>query len=61
MKRNDFATFLVYIGMIGIAFAVGLGAIKPVIDEFGARMPVNSVLIVALGLLTGALDRKSVV
>ena len=55
MKRNDFATFLVYVGMFAIALLVGLLAIKPVIDEFGARMPINSYLLVGLGLLAGAL------
>ena len=54
MKRNDFATFLVYVGMFAIALLVGLLAIKPVIDEFGARMPINSYLLVGLGLLAGA-------
>lgn len=55
MKKNDFATFIVYVGMIAIALLVGFLAIKPIIDAHGAAMPINSILIMVLALFAGVI------
>ncbi len=55
MKRNDFATFIVYIGMFAIALLVGLLVIKPIIDTDYARLPLHPAVIMILGLVTGVL------
>lgn len=55
MKKNDFATFIVYVGMIAIALLVGLLVIKPIMDTYGASLPINSILIMVLGLFAGAI------
>ena len=53
MKKNDFATFLVYIGMFAIALVVGLTVIKPIIDSDYALLPLHPAIIMVLGLLAG--------
>ena len=55
MKRNDFAIFLVYVGMLAVALVVGLAVIKPLIETYSSSMPLNSVLLVILGLVAGVL------
>ena len=55
MKRNDLATFIVYVGMIAIAICVGIFVIKPIMDTYGSSMPINSILIMIFGILTGAI------
>jgi len=55
MKRNEFAIFLVYVGMLAVALIVGLAVIKPIIDTYNSSMPLNSVLLVILGLVAGVL------
>ena len=59
MKRNDFATFLVYVLMIGIALLVGLMVIKPIIDAHSATLPLHPVVVMILGLLAGVLLNAS--
>ena len=54
MKKNDFATFIVYVAMIAIALLVGLLVIKPIMDSYGSALPINSFLIMIFGLLAGA-------
>lgn len=54
MKKNDFATFLVYIGMFAIALLVGLLVLRPMISE-AKNLPVHFIVIVIAGLVTGVL------
>ncbi len=53
MKKNEFAIFLVYVAMLAIALIVGLTVVKPIIETYGSSMPLNSVLLVILGLVGG--------
>ena len=53
MKKNEFAIFLVYVMMLAVALIVGLAVIKPIIENYGTSMPINSVLLVVLGLVAG--------
>lgn len=53
IKKNDFATFIVYIGMLVIALAVAFFGIRPVIEHTANSLPVHYVVLVILGLLTG--------
>ena len=55
MKRNDLATFIVYVGMVAIAVIVGIFVIKPIMDTYGSSMPINSILIMVFGILAGAI------
>ena len=56
MKKNDFATFIVYVAMFAVALLVGLLAIKPTIDSYGyAITTVHPALILVFGLLVGGL------
>ena len=55
MKKNEFAIFLVYAAMLAVALVVGLVVIKPIIDANGSSMPINSIVIVILGLVTGVI------
>lgn len=55
MKRNDFATFLVYVLMFGIALGVGFLAIRPIMMEYSDKLPLHFVLLVVLSLLAGIL------
>ena len=68
MKKNDFATFIVYVGMMAIALLVGLLVLRPVIESdswkssakilivlgcIGAGVLINSLLL-EVGHLLGA-------
>ncbi|MBO6286272.1 MAG: hypothetical protein J6O18_08180 [Bacilli bacterium] len=53
MKKNDLATFIVYVVMIAIALVVGLLVIRPVMS--GGTMPINGFLVIALGIVAGAI------
>ena len=55
MKRNDFATFLAYVGMIAVALLVGFLGIKPIIDAHSSALPINSILLVLLSLVAGVI------
>ncbi len=55
MKKNEFAIFIVYVAMLGVALLVGLTVIKPIIETYGSSMPLNSVLLVILGLVAGVI------
>lgn len=55
MKRNDFATFLVYVLMFALALCVGLFAIRPIMMDYSAKLPMHFVLLVVLSLLAGIL------
>lgn len=55
MKKNDFATFLVYVAMFGVAILVGLMAIRPIMEDFKTAFPVNPILLIFLGLIVGIL------
>ena len=55
MKKNEFAIFLVYVAMLAVALIVGLVVVKPIIETYGSSMPLNSVLLVILGLVGGVL------
>lgn len=54
MKKNDFATFLVYVAMFAIALLVGLLVLRPTISN-ARDLPVHFVVIVIAGLVVGAL------
>ena len=55
MKKNEFATFIVYLAMFGIALAVGFAAIKPIITDHMSSLPMHPALIMVLGLIVGVL------
>ena len=55
MKKNEFAIFLVYAAMLAVALVIGLVVIKPIIDANGSAMPINSIVVVVLGLVTGVI------
>lgn len=55
MKKNEFATFIVYLAMFGIALAVGFAAIKPIITDRMSSLPMHPALIMVLGLIVGVL------
>lgn len=57
MKKNDFATFFVYIGMIAIAVLVGFFVIRPTIEQTNAGTSgiVFTVLFVVLGIVLNSL------
>ena len=60
MKKNDFATFLVYVGMFAIALLVGFLVLRPTIS--GARdLPVHFVVIVLAGLIVGVVLNAALV
>ena len=52
MKKNDFATFLVYVAMFGIALVMGLSVLRPIIAE-ARDLPVHFAVIVIGGLVVG--------
>lgn len=52
MKKNDFATFIVYVAMIAIALLVGFLVIKPIMESAGS-LPMHPVLIMVFGLIGG--------
>ena len=52
MKRNDFATFIVYVGMLAIALLVGLLVIRPILYDWSSDI---KTLIVILSVLAGVL------
>ncbi len=52
MKKNDFATFIVYVAMFGIALLVGFLVIKPIMETAG-NLPLHPVLVMVFGLLAG--------
>lgn len=51
-KKNDFATFLVYLGMFAIALLVGLLVISPSIRENGIATPI-AIVVVVISVLIG--------
>ena len=54
MKKNDFATFLVYVAMFAIALVVGIFVLRPTIS--GAKnLPVHFVVLVIAGLVVGVI------
>ncbi len=55
MKKNDLATFIVYVAMLAVALLVGLLVIKPLMESYGASLPINSILIMILGLVAGVI------
>ena len=61
MKRNDFATFIVYVLMVVIAILVGLLVIKPIIDSFSSALPLPAIAIMILGLVFGVLLNASLI
>lgn len=55
MKKNDFATFIVYIAMIAIALIVGFAVIQPLMQNYGASITLPPAVIMIIGLVVGAL------
>ena len=53
MKKNDMVTFLVYALMIGLAVLVGLGWVRPLVDENAAGLAIPPILLVALTMVGG--------
>lgn len=52
MKKNDFATFLVYVAMFAIAIVMGLFVLRPTIAE-AKNLPVHFIVIVIAALFVG--------
>lgn len=59
MKKNDFATFIVYVAMFAIALLVGFLVIKPIMDNSG-NLPLHPVLIMVFGLIAGVIFNASI-
>lgn len=55
IKKNELATFVVYIGMLAIALLVALFIIRPVVTRTGSAMQINFIALVILGLISGVL------
>lgn len=55
MKKNDFAAFVAYVVMFGIAILVGLVWIRPIVSNVGNSLPINSILLVFIGIVAGIL------
>ena len=55
MKKNDFATFIVYVVMFAIALAVGFAVIKPIITDYGSALPIPAVLVMVIALFVGVI------
>ena len=55
VKKNELATFVVYIGMLAIALLVALYVIRPVVARTGNAMHINYIALVILGLFSGLL------
>jgi len=45
MKRNDFATFIVYVGMLAIAILVGILVIRPLLVSWNSSMKILTVIL----------------
>ena len=54
MKKNEFATFLVYVAMFGIALFMGLSVLRPIISS-ARDLPVHFAVLVIGGLIVGVL------
>ena len=56
MKRNDFATFIVYVGMLAIALLVGLLIIRPILlEQWSSDYRILTVILsVVVGVLLNA-------
>ena len=55
MKKNEFATFLAYIAMFVAAVAIGIGAIKPVLENYGADLLISPIALIIIALIIGVL------
>ena len=55
MKKNEFATFIVYVAMFGLALAIGLSVIRPIIVDYGSALPMPSAVVVIIALIAGVL------
>lgn len=57
MKKNDFAIFLVYVGMLAVAALVGFLVIRPIVEEAGggANTIIFTVLFVFAGILLNSI------
>ncbi|MDO5329987.1 MAG: hypothetical protein Q4F15_00960 [Bacillota bacterium] len=57
MKKNDFAVFLVYVGMLAVAALVGFLVIRPIVEEAGggANTIIFTVLFVFIGIFLNSL------
>ena len=53
MKKNDMATFFVYLLMLGLAVLVGLAWIRPLISDYQAYIPLPGIVLVLFALLAG--------
>ena len=49
MKRNDFATYIVYLGMIAIALLVGLLVVRPILANWNSDYGLLTVVLSVLG------------
>lgn len=59
MKRNDFATFLTYLLMVGLAVLIGLVWIRPAVEENSAYLAIPGIVLVILGMVGGILLNAS--
>ena len=49
MKRNDFATYIVYLGMIAIALLVGFLVVRPILGNWSSDYGLLTVILSVLG------------
>ncbi|MBQ2069356.1 MAG: hypothetical protein II467_00330 [Bacilli bacterium] len=55
MKRNEFATFLVYVVMIIVAVLFGIFWIRPTITEVSSALPIPGIVLVIISLVVGVI------
>ncbi len=55
MKKNDFAIFLVYVGMFAIGLLTAFLAVRPVLMAHANNLPIHFVALVIIALLSGIL------
>lgn len=55
MKKNEFATFVAYLAMFGVAVLVGLVWLRPTITQVGSSLGIHYVLLVILSLVAGVI------
>ena len=60
MKKNEFATFLTYLLMVGLAVLVGLVWIRPAVEKFSGSLAIPGIVLVILAMVGGILLNASV-
>ena len=59
MKKNEFATFLTYLLMVGLAILIGLVWIRPAVERFSGSLAIPGIVLVILAMVGGILFNAS--